>query len=148
MMKSVYDSDCLSHLNIFRWYAVFSVGREDTEDPQRASKPRRSRTKQNVKKVIEILSSDRCVSARLIKEISGISKSTVHHILTEDLGKRKVCVWSVLHMLSDDDKHARVEHYKDMLRLAQSDTNFTKSSVTDETWCFQYEPLTKRQSAV
>jgi hypothetical protein len=35
-----------------------------------------------------------------------------------------------------------------MLRSAQSDTEFTKSIVTgDETWCFQYEPLTKRQSA-
>jgi hypothetical protein len=33
-----------------------------------------------------------------------------------------------------------------MLRSAESDTNFTKSIVTgDETWCFQYEPLTKRR---
>jgi hypothetical protein len=46
----------------------------------------------------------------------------------------------VLHALSSDEKHARVEHAKDMLQLAQSDTTYTKSIVTgDETWCSQYE---------
>ena len=50
MMKSVYSIDCLSHSNIFRWYAVFRDGREDTEDAPRASKPRESRTEENVKK--------------------------------------------------------------------------------------------------
>ncbi|PNF31360.1 hypothetical protein B7P43_G10902 [Cryptotermes secundus] len=35
-----------------------------------------------------------------------------------------------------DEKHARVEHCKDMLRSAQSDTKFTKLIVTgDEIWC-------------
>jgi hypothetical protein len=32
-----------------------------------------SRTEENVKKVTEILASDRCVSARLIEELLGIS---------------------------------------------------------------------------
>ncbi|PNF15847.1 hypothetical protein B7P43_G09051 [Cryptotermes secundus] len=51
-------------------------------------------------------------------------------------------------VLSGDEKHARVEHCKDMLRSAQSDIRFIKSIVTgDQTWCFQYEPLTKRHSA-
>jgi hypothetical protein len=36
MIKSVYGSDCLSHSNIFRWYAVFRDGREGTEDAPRA----------------------------------------------------------------------------------------------------------------
>ncbi|PNF32533.1 hypothetical protein B7P43_G02452, partial [Cryptotermes secundus] len=68
--------------------------------------------------------------------------------LAEDLGKRKFCARFVRHALSGDEKHARVEQCKDMLRSAQSDTKFTKTIVTgDERWCFQYEPLTKRQSA-
>jgi hypothetical protein len=51
-------------------------------------------------------------------------------------------------MVSGDRKHATVEHCKDMLQSAQNDTNVKKSIVTgDETWCFQYEPLTKQQSA-
>ena len=81
MKKSVYGSDC-SHSNIFRWYAVFCDGREDNEDAPRTSKPRTSRTEKNVKKVTEILASDRCVSARLIENLLGIPKSSVHQILS------------------------------------------------------------------
>jgi hypothetical protein len=55
----------------------------------------------------------------------GIPKST-------DLGKRKVCARFVPHALSGDEKHARVEHCKDMVRSAQSDTKFTNSIVTGD----------------
>jgi hypothetical protein len=46
---------------------------------------------------------------KLIMEFLGIPKSTVHQILTEDLGKRKVCARFVLHTLSGDGKRARVK---------------------------------------
>jgi hypothetical protein len=39
MMNNVYGSDCVSRSNIFRWYAVFRDGREDTEDAPRACVP-------------------------------------------------------------------------------------------------------------
>ncbi|EZA48130.1 hypothetical protein X777_14312 [Ooceraea biroi] len=36
-----------------------------------------------------------------------------------------------------------------MLRAADIDPDFIKNIVTaDETWCFQYEPLTKRQKKI
>jgi hypothetical protein len=66
-----------------------------------------------VKKVTEILASDRCVSARVFEELSGIPRSIVHHIFTEDLGKGKVCARFVPHGLSGDETHARVKHCKD-----------------------------------
>jgi hypothetical protein len=54
----------------------------------------------------------------------------VHQILTEDLGKRKVCARFVPHALSGDEKHARVEHRS----WPKVITKFTKSIITgDET---------------
>ena len=51
--------------------------------------------------------------------------------------------------MSDDQKHARVLHAQDIILTADNDPNFLKTIVAgDETWCFQYELLTKRQSAV
>jgi hypothetical protein len=50
MMKSVHGSDCLNCSTIFQWYSVFRDGREGTEDAPCASKPRTSRTEENVKK--------------------------------------------------------------------------------------------------
>lgn len=35
------------------------------------------------------------------------------------------------------------DHCKDINNLARNDKNFLKTD--DETWCFQYEPETKRQ---
>ncbi|PNF27356.1 hypothetical protein B7P43_G02428, partial [Cryptotermes secundus] len=51
------------------------------------------------------------VSARLVEELLGIPKSTVHQILTEYLGRRKVCARFVPHALSDDENDARVEFF-------------------------------------
>ena len=42
----------------------------------------------------------------------------------------------------------RVNHSKEIVAAARNDPNFLKSIITgDETWCFQYDPKTKRQSA-
>ena len=45
-------------------------------------------------------------------------------------------------------KMLRIQHSKDIIKEARKDENFLYNIVTDdETWCFQYEPVTKRQSA-
>jgi len=43
---------------------------------------------------------------------------------------------------------SEVRNCKDIISDFENDPNFIKSIVTgDETWCFQYDPETKRQSA-
>ncbi|XP_054724253.1 histone-lysine N-methyltransferase SETMAR-like [Uloborus diversus] len=126
----------------------FRDGRDSLEDDPRPGHSVTVRNDENIEKVAEILRNDRYVSTRLIEEVTGIPKSTVHLILTENLGKRKVFARFVPHTLTNDQKHCRVEHYRDMQQAATRDPNFMVNIVTgDETWCFKYEPLTKRQSA-
>ena len=51
------------------------------------------------------------------------------------------------HSLSDDQRHERVQYVKD-IKIARRYKNFLNSIVAeDETWCFRYDPTTKRQSA-
>jgi len=53
----------------------------------------------------------------------------------------------VPHSLSDDQRHERVQYVKD-IKIARRYKNFLNSIVAeDETWCFRYDPTTKRQSA-
>jgi len=48
----------------------------------------------------------------------------------------------------DEQKSTRVNYSRDIDETARNDLNFLKSIVIhDETWCFQYDPATKRQSA-
>lgn len=63
------------------------------------------------------------------------------------MGKRKVCASFVPHPLTDDQKDARV-HCLDMKQMGDSDPNFIGNIVVTvyTMWCFQYEPLTMRQS--
>jgi len=43
----------------------------------------------------------------------GVNGETIRQILVEDLGKRKVTSWFVLHALSDDQRHEHVQYAED-----------------------------------
>jgi len=75
-------------------------------------------------------------------------KDIVRRIVVEDLRKRKICLHFVPHSLTSEQKDGRTAACRDLIAAADSDPDFFKKSVTgDETWCFAYDPSTKRQSA-
>jgi len=91
---------------------------------------------------------DRTVTVRMLADALHINKSTCHQILREDLGKRKLSARLVLHALTEDRKEVRASICADLLHDAQNDATFVNSIIAeDESWCFQYDPQTKRQSA-
>jgi hypothetical protein len=54
----------------------------------------------------------------------------------------------VPHSLAPEQKDQRTAACRDLIATADSDLDFFKKIVTvDETWCFAYDPTTKRQSA-
>jgi hypothetical protein len=60
---------------------------------------------------------------------------------------KKVCAKMVPKNLSKDQKLNREEMYHNVLKKTEEDPDFLNSAVTcDETWLFQYDPETKRQS--
>ena len=139
----------LSRTTVYEWFKRFKEGRESLDDDERSGRPASSRTDESVEKIQELIRKDCCMSVRLIEDITGISKSQVHRILNENSKLRKVCAQFVPHSLCDDQKHAWILHAKDINLTANNDPNFLKTIVAaDETRCFQYEPLTKRQSTV
>lgn len=145
MLKKVYGDNCLSKSRIFDCHKQFREGREDVEDAERNLK---SKTPEIIQKVRGQEAEDKNSTTRMIAEALHMSNSTVHAIITEDLQKKKVCAQFVPHTLTDDEKLRRVNHSRDLIATAENDPNFLKSIVTgDETWCFQYDPETKRQSA-
>jgi len=83
----------------------------------------------------------------MVDEFS-VNRETIHQILVEVLGKRKVAFRFVPHAISDDQRHERVQYAKDISKTARINKTFLNSIVAeDETWCFRYDPTTKRQSA-
>jgi histone-lysine N-methyltransferase SETMAR len=77
----------------------------------------------------------------------GISKDTVHTIVCEDLGKWKISSRFVPHKLTDEQKAKRMEISGDFITMRDQDPSFLQTIVTDdETWCYQFDPESKRQS--
>jgi hypothetical protein len=68
---------------------------------------------------------------------------TVRRIIVEDLGIRKFAAKIVPRILIDDQKQRRLHISSDILHSVKI---FDSAITGDGTWCFQYDPETKRQS--
>jgi hypothetical protein len=83
----------------------------------------------------------------MIAESFNIFQTVVLWILKEDLGKRKLCAHFVPHSLTLEQREDQVilpRQYRD----GQCRQNFFNKIITgDETWCFAYDPETKRESS-
>ena len=148
LIKEAYKDEALSKAQVFRWHSEFRNGRESVEDLERAGRPTTVTSDETVTKVRNLLNSDRRLSLRLMAAELDMNHTTVHKIVTEQLGMRKICAKLVPRVLSDEQKQRRVECCQEMLNLMNSEPDFEDDVITgDESWVFQYDPETKRQSA-
>lgn len=72
----------------------------------------------------------------------------VRKIIGEDLGMRKICAKLVPKDLTNEQKQNRQAVSKDLLERIEEDPRFFDNVITgDESWFFEYDPETKRQSS-
>ena len=78
----------------------------------------------------------------------GLPKSIVHEIVTTELQMQKVCAKLVPKILTDEQKENRVSTSHKLLDRVRCDPDFLEQVITgDETWVFEYDPETNRQSS-
>jgi hypothetical protein len=81
-------------------------------------------------------------------ESLNIPKNVVLWILKQDLGKRKLCAGFIPHSLTLEQREDQVTSCQDIIAMADADKNFFhKIIMGDGTWCFAYDPKTKRLSS-
>jgi len=116
------------------------------DDPH-SGRPISSTNDQNVEVVRAVMAKDRRLSVRMIAEETGLNENVVHRILTEHLHMRKICAKLVPRNLSVEQKANRLEICQDLLERLKIESNFLHKVITgDESWVFDYDPETKRQS--
>lgn len=109
--------------------------------------PTTAHTLDIVQKVKEPLSQDHHVTVRMIEEEVGINHETAHLIVTQDLGKRKLCSRLVPHNLTPEQLQLRLDACADFIDMVDQDPNFLKTIVTgNESCCLKYDPEGKHQS--
>jgi hypothetical protein len=72
-----------------------------------------------------------------------MNRETVRQIFTDDLEMRTFSAKMVPRFLTDDQKQRRLHSSSNLLHNVEM---FDRVITGDETWCFQHDPETKRQS--
>ncbi|KAG5338923.1 MOS1T transposase, partial [Acromyrmex heyeri] len=62
MLTVAYDEATLDRSNVYRWYKMFSEGREDVNDEERAGRPSTSTTDENIDEVKKIVLANRRIT--------------------------------------------------------------------------------------
>ena len=118
------------------------------EDDTRSGRPSSSWNEDNVVRVRDMIKEDHTVIVCMLADAVHINESTCHQILREALGKQKLIARLVPHALTQDQKEVRASICADLLHEVRNDATFVNSIIAeDESWCFQCDPQTKRQSA-
>ncbi|CAH1963279.1 unnamed protein product [Acanthoscelides obtectus] len=118
----------------------FKRGRVSLSDDPRVGAPKTAVTQENVAHV----------TYREIEASLKISKTSIQKILHEELGVRKLVSRCIPHLLTEEQKAARVNFCQKTLDRFNSGNSKNVYSIIsgDESWIYCYEPENKRQSAV
>ena len=144
MLRDVCGDSSMSKTRVFEWHKRFVEGRED--DPK-SGRPCTSTTDTNIEKVWQLVRSDRRLTIRVIANELEMDKETVRTILVATLGMRKVCSKMVPRLFTEEQKAQRLNACRDILQQMEADEKLLENVITgDESWVFQYDPETKRQS--
>ena len=83
----------------------------------------------------------------MIADEVNMNREALRRILTEELEMRKICAKMVPRNLTEQQRDARVRVCAELLEQVEDDLELTERFITgDESWFFQYDPETKRQS--
>ncbi|CAH1999392.1 unnamed protein product [Acanthoscelides obtectus] len=135
-LLSVFDNEAPHQSAISRWYGEVKRGRVTLSDDSRVGAPKMAVTQENVDAVRKFIIDDRHTSTP--------------KILHEELGVRKLVSRCIPHLLTEEQKAARVNWCQKTLdRFNFGDSkNVYNIFNGDESWIYCYEPENKRQSAV
>ncbi|CAH2001844.1 unnamed protein product [Acanthoscelides obtectus] len=137
-LLSLFGNEAPHQSTISRWYGEFKRGRVSLSDDPR----------ENIDAVRMLIIEDRHVTYREIEASLKISKTLIQQILYEELGVRKLVSRWIPHLLTEEQKAARVNWCQKTLdRFNSGNPKKVYSIVSgDESWIYCYEPENNRQS--
>ncbi len=146
-LAQYFGRRALSKSRIYHWMEQFRGGRDRIIDLYRRPKRKSCHSQRNIRAVETLVSQDRRITIPRIMVATGLKSTTVHRILTKDLKLTKRCAKYVPHDISPV-QIARCQAICDFWsRLRIREPRVFKVCVTmDESWIYQYDPLTKQQS--
>ena len=148
MLRNTYGESCISKTRAYEWYKAFKEGREVVVDLPRSGRPSTATTKENIDRIKKLVLENRRMSLRELASEVNISFKSVHNILIDILGMKRVAARLVPKELNFVQKAQRKHVAEDMVSRASTDPTFMKRIITgDETWVYEYDMQTSQQSS-
>lgn len=148
MLIQAYGDVAMKKSQVYEWHKRFREGRVSIEDDPRSGRPSTAVTDENIERVRQVVRANRRITIDEIASEVNLSHGSVHTILHDHLDMHRISLRMVPKMLNPDHKEHRMTTAGELIDAADADPNFLKKIVTgDETWCFLYDPQTKRQSS-
>ncbi|UYV74812.1 hypothetical protein LAZ67_12001111 [Cordylochernes scorpioides] len=142
MLTLAYGEATLDRSNVYRWYKMFSEGREDVNDEERAGRPSTSTTDEKFNEVEKIILANRRITVREVAEDLNLSIGSCHSIFINDLGMRRVAAKFVPKLLNCNQKQQRMNIANEMLDSVRDDPNLLQRVITgDEAGVVHHEFL-------
>ncbi|UYV63712.1 hypothetical protein LAZ67_2005386 [Cordylochernes scorpioides] len=146
MLNKEFPNNAPKRTTVFEWHSRFKAGRISIEDDPRQGRPTFQRTDENMQKITDLIKEN--PRTTLLEQDTGISKTTIGRIVTEDLRLKKTPAKFIPRFLTNEQKLCRLATCEDMLEMTRTDPEWKDKIITgDETWVYGYDPETKRQSA-
>jgi [histone H3]-lysine36 N-dimethyltransferase SETMAR len=148
-LTRTFGTKAPSRMTTYRWYSRFAAGMETFEDAQKSGRKVSKVTAENIEKVRQFVTQYPHSTYKQIEHETGLSAGTVNTILKRKLRMKKLCARWIPHSLSEEQKRARVEWCKKMLRQYNGGRSRHVGDIVtgDETWLYYYDPTSKRDSA-
>ncbi|UYV72340.1 hypothetical protein LAZ67_9002705 [Cordylochernes scorpioides] len=133
---------------VFEWHSRFKAGRISIEDDPRQGRPKFQRTDENAQKITDLIKENLRTTLLELEQDTGISKTTIGRIVTEDLKLKKTPAKVIPRFLTNEQNLCRLATCEDMLEMTRTDPEWKDKIITgDETWVYGYDPEAKRHSA-
>jgi histone-lysine N-methyltransferase SETMAR len=106
------------------WFSHFKKGDLSFEDEPHSGRPSNSQNDENIAKIREKLNEDCRYTIDELLEVTRVSWSSVQHILTQDLGMKRVAAKFVPRLLTEDQRKSRLTVCQDLKTELENDPNF------------------------
>ncbi len=136
-LTSVYGTHVLKSTAVKKWAGCFQSGRELVDDDARAGWPATACNVRNVEKVNQEIERGRWKTIRDVADSIDISCKSVHKILRQNLGMKKVCSKLVLKVLTQEQEKERVFMAETFLSNCEMDLTLLGQIIMgEEVWVF------------
>ena len=138
-LDSVYKDSAPSYRIVAKWVAEFKDLERAFEDVLRMGRPSIITANENIEAVERIVMRERQISVRCVAEELAIPKITIHKIMNNHMGMKKVCTRWVLKLFTH---RFNVPIVWIVVKSEVNPAKFFDCIVTgDESWIHHYDPF-------